>query len=84
MQNSTENRDIANREVEKNLNSIDNAQESLNALKAEIMQTSNEFITKVDNLVSSLAKAREQVTQNNEDSRELAEQFENLLADISK
>lgn len=84
MQNSTENRDIANREVEKNLNSIDNAQESLNALKAEIMQTSNEFVTKVDNLVSSLAEAREQVTQNNEDSRELAEQFENLLADISK
>ncbi len=84
MQNSTENRDIANREVEKNLNSIDNAQESLNALKAEIMQTSNEFVTKVDNLVSSLAEARKQVTQNNEDSRELAEQFENLLADISK
>ena len=84
MQNSTENRDITNREVEKNLHSIDNAHEQLAALKAEIMQTSNEFITKVDTLVSSLSAAREQVTNNNVESRELSEQFENVFADISK
>ena len=84
MKNSESSLNITNREVEKNLHSIDNAHEQLATLKAEIMQTSNEFVTKVDNLVSSLAEAREQVTQNNEDSRELAEQFENLLADISK
>ena len=84
MQNSTENRDIANREVEKNLHSIDNAQESLNTLKAEIMQTSDDFVKKVDSLVASLASAREQVTENNNNSRELAEQFESLLADVNK
>ena len=84
MQNSTENRDIANREVEKNLHSIDNAHEQLAALKAEIMQTSNDFISKVDTLVTSLATARKQVSGNNADNRELAEQFENLFADINK
>ncbi len=84
MQNSTENRDITNREVEKNLNSIDTAHEQLAALKAEIMQTSNEFMSRVDSLVSSLATAREKVTQKNADNRELAEQFENLFADINQ
>ena len=84
MQNSTENRDITNREVEKNLHSIDNAHEQLAALKADIMQTSNDFVKKVDTLVTSLATAREQVGQNNADNRELAEQFENLFAEINK
>ena len=84
MQNSTENRDITNREVEKNLHSIDNAHEQLSALKADIMQTSNDFIKKVDTLVTSLATAREKVGQNNADNRDLAEQFENLFAEINK
>lgn len=84
MQNSADSRDITNREVEKNLHSIDNAHEQLSALKAEIMQTSNDFVTRVDSLVSSLATAREQVSQKNNDNRELSEQFENLFADINK
>lgn len=83
MQNSANNRDIANREVEKNLHSIDNAHEQLAALKAEIMQTSNDFISRVDTLVTSLSTARELVNQKNIDSHELSEQFENVLADIS-
>ena len=83
MQNSAENRDITNREVEKNLHSIDNAHEQLSALKEDIIKTSNDFISRVDTLVTSLATAREQVTQNNTDNRELAEQFENLFADIN-
>lgn len=84
IQNSADNRDIANREVERNLHSIDNAHEQLAALKAEITKTSDEFVTKVDALVSSLTTAREQVNQKNSDNRELAEQFESLLVDISK
>ena len=83
MQNSADTRDIANREVEKNLHAIDNAHEALAALKAEIMQTSDDFVAKVDTLVNSLTTAREQVTQKNNDNRELAEQFENLLADVN-
>ena len=84
MQNSTESRDAANREVEKNLHSIDNAHEQLSALKAEILQTSNDFVLKVDALVSSLAATRNEVSQKNADNRELVEQFENLLADVTK
>lgn len=83
MQNSSDNRDTVNREVEKNLSSIDNAHESLSALKSEIMKTSSEFATKVDMLVSSLNTAREQININNAASGELSEQFENLLTNIS-
>lgn len=84
MQNSAENRDIANREVEKNLHSIDNAQESLASLKSEIMQTSAEFAAKVDSLVSSLNSAREQIDSNNTESRKLAEQFDSVVSEMTK
>lgn len=84
MQNSTENKDIVNREVEKNLHSIDSAHEALASLKAEIMQTSDDFVSRVDALVNSLTAAREQISAKNADNRELAEQFENLFADINK
>lgn len=84
MRNSTENQELANQEIEKNLYSIDNAHEELTNLKTEIMQTSNEFISRVDSLVSSLVSVREQVGQNNDDTRKLTEQFENLLVNIGK
>ena len=48
------------------------------------MQTSNDFIQQVDSLVTSLATARQQVTQKNADNRELAEQFENIFVDVNK
>lgn len=83
IQNSTEIRDAANLEVEKNLHSIDSAHEQLAALKAEIMQTSNDFVHKVDALVSSLSETRNTVSNNNAESRELVEQFENIFAEVN-
>lgn len=84
MQNTNENVDIAEREVEKNLHSIDNAHDELEALRSEIVQTSSEFVKKVDALVASLTSAREQIGENNKQNEELAEQFENLLADVNQ
>lgn len=84
MQSSTENSEIVGLEVEKNLHSIDNAHEQLAVLKAEIIQTSNDFMNKVDALVASLSVAREHLDQNNADNKELTEQFESLLAEINK
>lgn len=84
MQNSADNKDTANKEVEKNLGSIDDAHEALSELKAEIMQTSADFVHKVDALVASLTTARQQISDKNNDNRELTEQFESLLADINK
>ena len=84
MANSEKNADLANKEVEKNLNSIDSTHESLGELKAEIMQTSADFVAKIDTLVSSLNTAREQISIKNTENHELAEQFENMFAEITK
>lgn len=84
IQNSADTRDIVNKEVEKNLNSIDSTHESLGELKAEIMQTSADFVAKIDTLVSSLNTAREQISIKNTENHELAEQFENMFAEITK
>ncbi len=84
MKNSAENKAITDKEISKNLGSIDNAHEQLAALKSEIMQTSSDFVNKVDALVTSLATAREQISTNNTDTCELSEQFESLLVDVTK
>lgn len=83
MKNTVENRDITNREVEKNLSSIDVAHDSLAKLKQDILKTSDDFISKVDSLVNSLSTAREQVLQNNNSSRTLVESFETVFTDVN-
>lgn len=84
MQNSADNKDIVNREVEKNIHSIDRAHESLAALKADITQTSSDFVAKVDTLVTSLNSAREQIVANNTENHELESSFENMFAEMTK
>lgn len=84
MQNSVDNKQLSQQEVEKNLSSIEIAHQSLNTIKDEIMQTSADFVAKVENLVSSLNSTRAQISVNNLKSGELAKEFENLYAGVSK
>ncbi len=81
MKNSNECKDIANKEVEKNLYSIDKAHESLDELKANIMQTSADFVSKIDTLVASLDSAREEISEKNAENRELVKQFDNIYTE---
>ena len=74
-------KDIANKEVEKNLYSIDKAHESLDELKANIMQTSADFVSKIDTLVASLDSAREEISEKNAENRELVKQFDNIYTE---
>lgn len=83
MKNTAESSDITSREVEKNLSSIDTAHDSLAKLKQDILKTSDDFVSKVDSLVSSLSTAREQVVQNNDSNRKLVESFETVFTDIN-
>ena len=84
MQNSADNKQLSQQEVEKKLSSIEIAHQSLNTIKDEIMQTSADFVAKVENLVSSLNSTRAQISVNNLKSGELAKEFENLYAGVSK
>ncbi len=84
MQNSNESSELAKEEINKNLYSIDVAHESLNSLKADIMQTSADFVAKVENLVTSLTNTRTQISANNAQNKDLSRDFENLYAEMSK
>ena len=84
MQNSADSSELSRKEVEKNISSIDEAHESLATLKNEIMQTSVDFVTKVENLTASLNSARAQLTENENENNSLAQEFESIYAEISK
>lgn len=84
MKKSAENCQIANSEIERNINSIDNAHTSLCELKEKILATSNEFANEVDDLLKSLDTAKEQVKGNIDDTNGKIEDFENLFAGINK
>ncbi len=84
MQNSAESQEMSRKEIERNLGCIDEAHESLNSLKSEIMQTSADFVSKVEALVASLNITREQITNNDSQNKELSEKFESLYAEMQK
>lgn len=74
--NAEENSAAAKNEVEKNLSAIDEAHISLNALRENIIKTSDNFIKEVDILLSSLDTTREQITENTQKSQEAIENFD--------
>ena len=82
MTNAEENNAIAQTEVEKNLSAIDEAHISLNALRENIIKTSDDFIKEVDVLLSSLDATREQITQNTKITQEAIENFEAVYESI--
>lgn len=84
MKNSEENRAIAAKETEKNLSSIDNAQESLNEIKEDIIESSTEFVKKINELGASLDSAKSAVLENENDSDERIKEFETLSAKITE
>ena len=81
--NSEESARISNEEVSRNLYTIDEAHTSLDALRQHIQKTSDEFITEVDRMMSSLAATREQIAQNTENvdaaKKEFTEVYENIV-----
>jgi len=82
MANSLENSDLAGQEVEKNLSTIDEAHESLNALRESIVKTSEDFVNEVNTLMQSLNETREKITQNTKTSENAKEQFDTVYESI--
>ena len=80
--NAEESNALTMGEVEKNLSAIDDAHASLNALRANIVKTSDDFIKEVDNMLSSLDITRQQITQNTQNSQEAIEDFETVFQSI--
>ena len=84
MANSEKNADLANKEVEKNLSAINDAHESLDSLKKSIMQTSNEFLSEIDGLISSLNETRETISANIASDEEHKNQFDEVYRTLIK
>lgn len=83
IKDSTDSSELSRKEVERNLSSIDEAHESLDTLKADIMQTSTEFVNRVESLISSLNDTRGQITANTTRTAELKGEFEALYAELT-
>ena len=84
MKNSADNKDMIEREVKKNISSINYAHNSLDELKANITRTSSEFVAKVDALTASLNSVREQIAVKNAENKKLEDSFENMFAGMTK
>lgn len=77
-----ESRELAKYEIEKNLSAIDDAHESLNALREGLVETSDNFIKEVENMLSSLDNTRQQITINSTIADEKIEDFETAYDNI--
>lgn len=84
MKNSAENCQIAANEIERNINSIDSAHETLTEIKERISAASEGFAAQLNTLLESLNTAKEKVKGNIEDTNAKIEDFENLFAEINK
>ncbi len=82
MANSQENAELSESEVSRNISAIDEAHSSLNLLRENIVKTSDDFINKVDTLITSLDVTREQINENTKKSQEAIENFEAVYETI--
>ncbi len=80
---SAESAKIALEEAEKNIGKIDEAQGSLNQLRAEINEMSDEFSDRIYALVTSLADAKEQISENSEAVKKAEEEFNEIYESVT-
>lgn len=84
MANSEKNARLANKEVEKNLSAINDAHESLDSLKKTIRQTSDEFLSEVEGLISSLDETRAAISANISADEDYKNQFDEVYRTLIK
>lgn len=84
MKNSAENCDIIRREVENNLESIDGTHTSLDEIKSKMLETSSEFVARLDELMSSLELARTKIGESDNENENSLGEFEALYSELTK
>lgn len=75
MNNSSESSSLAAAEIEKNINAISETQDALDDIRREMMEISNNFSGKLEELMSSLNETREHISDKALDSEQRNEQF---------
>ncbi len=84
MENSEKSAALAQQEIEHNLATISQAQNSLDTLRKNVLATSQDFVNEIDSLLSSLNDTREQIADCQTDSDQHGEQFAQLYDAIVK
>ena len=84
MKNSESSLNISNAEVEKNLNSIDEAHASLDEIRANIVKTSEDFVSELDELIQSLVETKDKITGNNKEAEESIDNFDKFYESLMK
>lgn len=84
MENSQNSAKISEEEVNKNLYTIDEAHSSLRELRQSITKTSEDFVSEVDKLMSSLNTTREKIAANKETASNAQKQFDEVYNSIVK
>ena len=84
MNNSEKNAELAKEEVERHLNAVTHAQNSLGDLKQSVLSTSREFVDEIDALLQSLEETRTQITENQSDTEGQKLEFEAAFETITK
>lgn len=84
IENSENTAKLISEEVNRNLYTIDEAHESLSILRKNISKTSSDFVSEVENLMSSLTKTKDQIAEKNEAVTEAKDKFEEIYASIVK
>ena len=81
--NSVESSKIANEEIGKNLETIDDAHSSLTSIKDTMEKTAQEFIENVAALCSSLENAKSGIAERREDSEKQLAEFNSVFNKIN-
>ncbi len=82
MKNAENEANAAKEEVNRNLISIDEAHEALAMLKSDIIKTSEEFSSKVENLISSLSDTREKIAYETDQIEDRKDNFDKVYKSI--
>ncbi len=84
IENSESSAEITNEEVNKNLFTINDAHESLKELRQSIIQTSADFVSEVDGLISSLDTTRQKIAENTDSAEQAKKQFTEIFKSITE
>lgn len=75
MNNSTQSSALASAEIEKNMTAISETQDTLDDIRREMIEISNNFSAKLEELVNSLNETRENISNKTLDTEQRTEQF---------
>ncbi len=84
MDNAIANKEITDEETKKNLEALENAQNSFDSLKENIIKSSYDFVADVDSLLESLNSSKEKINNNASSDEEAKNTFEKVYDTIVK